>query len=176
MNKAVFLDRDGVINFDSKDYIKSPEEWRCIPGSLEAIRLLHQAGYKIGIATNQSGIARGLYNHATLEAIHHRLHVELEALGAQVDAIQYCPHLPIEKCACRKPKPQMLINLAEALDAALPETPFVGDRMSDISAALEAGARPILIRSPMTYHRETVLSIQVPTYDSLLDFVKDWLR
>src|SRR5215467_2526891 len=105
--RLVILDRDGVINRDSDQFIKSPEEWRPIPGSLEAIARLNHAGYRVVIATNQSGIGRGLFDMATLNAIHEKMHKALAAAGGRIDALFYCPHTADSQCECRKPKPAM---------------------------------------------------------------------
>lgn len=143
--KLVILDRDGVINYDSPCYIKSPDEWQAIPGSLEAIARLSKAGYKIAVATNQSGIARGLYNIKTLATIHARMCDEVSKVGGVIDKIVFCPHTPEARCPCRKPKPQLLLQIAEYFGCSLRQVPFIGDKMSDVEAAIQAGAKPILI-------------------------------
>jgi D-glycero-D-manno-heptose 1,7-bisphosphate phosphatase len=139
------LDRDGVINADSDEYIKSVAEWRALPGSLEAIARLSAAGFTIGVITNQSGIGRGLFNEATLAAIHAHMRRAVEAAGGRIDAIHYCPHLPGAGCDCRKPKPGLLHTAAAALGADLRNAPFIGDKLSDVAAARAVGARPILV-------------------------------
>jgi D-glycero-D-manno-heptose 1,7-bisphosphate phosphatase len=143
----IILDRDGVINYDSKEYIKSPDEWIPIPGSLEAIAQLNRLGYRVFIATNQSGVARGLYDIDTLDLIHEKLMHELAEVGGYVEEIFFCPHHPDENCACRKPKPGMLYKIAEKYPVNLQETFFIGDTHVDIQAAAVAGCKPILILS-----------------------------
>lgn len=141
----IILDRDGVINYESEHYIKSPEEWLPIPGSLEAIAKLNQHGYKVFIATNQSGIARGLYDIPTLDLIHEKLIQSLAVFGGSVADIVYCPHHPNDCCECRKPKPGLLqqIQRKHALD--LTTTIFIGDSCADIEAAQAVGCPPILV-------------------------------
>ena len=143
----LILDRDGVINQDSDQYIKSPEEWIPIPGSLEAIAELKHAGWQIAVATNQSGIARGLFSEETLAAMHQKLHDLLAQLGAQVDLIAYCPHAPDDQCGCRKPRPGLLQQIARRWDIELTGVPFIGDSRKDVEAARAVGCRPILVRT-----------------------------
>jgi D-glycero-D-manno-heptose 1,7-bisphosphate phosphatase len=145
--KLVILDRDGVINEDSDEYIKSPEEWIPIPGSLEAIARLHQAGYRLVIATNQSGIARGLFDFNTLARIHAKLLDAVRARGGQIEAIFFCPHGPADGCRCRKPLPGLFEEIAERLKINLRGVYAVGDSERDILAAESAGARPVLVRT-----------------------------
>ena len=127
--KLVILDRDGTINEDSDDYIKSPAEWVPIPGSLEAIARLNHAGWHTVIASNQSGLARGLFDMATLNAIHARMNRELAAFGGRIDAIFFCPHMPDDGCRCRKPKPGLLELIGERYGVELTETYMVGDSL-----------------------------------------------
>jgi D-glycero-D-manno-heptose 1,7-bisphosphate phosphatase len=145
--KLVILDRDGVINFDSPDYIKSPQEWRPIPGSLEALALFTQNGWRVVVATNQSGIARGLFDMATLNAIHAKMHKAVTQAGGRIDAVFYCPDLPDSGCSCRKPRPGMLLAIGERFNAPLERVPAVGDKLSDLQAARAAGAKPLLVLS-----------------------------
>jgi len=145
--KLLILDRDGVINHDSDAYIKSLEEWVPIPGSVEAIAQLSKAGWTVAVATNQSGIARGYYSLATLEAMHARLRTLVAELGGEVGHIVYCPHGPDEGCACRKPKPGMLLAIADHYHADLRGIWFVGDSKGDLEAALAVGAQPVLVRT-----------------------------
>ncbi len=145
--KLVILDRDGTINYDSDQYIKSPAEWRPIPGSLEAIGRLTQAGYRIVVATNQSGIARGLFDTATLIAIHDTLQRAAAQAGGRVDAFFFCPHAADSTCECRKPKPGMLLEVARRFNVALANTYVVGDTLRDVQAAAAAGAKPVLVLS-----------------------------
>ena len=143
--KLVILDRDGTINHDSDQYIKSPEEWRPIKGSLEAIGRLVQAGYRVVVATNQSGIARGLFDTKTLFAIHDLLQRSVAQAGGRVDAFFFCPHAADAGCACRKPQPGMLIEVARRFNVPLEDTYMVGDAQRDVEAAAAAGARPVLV-------------------------------
>jgi D-glycero-D-manno-heptose 1,7-bisphosphate phosphatase len=143
--KLVILDRDGTINHDSDHYIKSPAEWRPIEGSLEAIARLTQAGYRVVVATNQSGIARGLFDTATLIAIHDRLQRAAGLAGGRIDAFFFCPHAADSACACRKPKPGMLIEIARRFNVSLADVYMVGDAPRDVEAAAAAGARPVLV-------------------------------
>lgn len=143
----IILDRDGVINYDSDDYIKNPEEFVFIPGSLEAMVRLHRAGYRIAVATNQSGVARGYFDLATLQAIHDKLLNALAGQGAELAGIFYCPHGPQDECECRKPKPGLLQQIATVFELDLSGVPAVGDSLRDLQAARVVGARPILVRS-----------------------------
>lgn len=143
--KLIILDRDGVINYDSAVFIKSPAEWKPIPGSLEAIVRLNQAGYRVVIATNQSGIARGLFDMDTLNAIHQRMHLALSALGGRIDAIFYCPHAADSKCNCRKPNPGMFKRISTCFNVDLTGIPSVGDSLRDLEAAHAVGAQPFLV-------------------------------
>ena len=142
--KLVILDRDGVINFDSEQFIKSPAEWKPIPGSLEAIARLTQNGCKVVVATNQSGIGRGLFDMDTLNAIHVKMHRAVKAVGGRIDAIFYCPHSADSNCTCRKPKPGMFERIAGCFNVDLGNAYAVGDSLRDLQAAVTAGARPIL--------------------------------
>jgi len=143
--KLVVLDRDGVINVDSDQYIKSPEEWTPIPGSLEAIARLTQAGFRVVVATNQSGLARGLFDMATLNAMHNKMHKAVNQLGGRIDAVFFCAHAQDAGCACRKPQPGMLLEIAERYGIALADVPAIGDSLRDLQAASAAGARPMLV-------------------------------
>src|ERR1044071_9385547 len=160
--KLVILDRDGTINHDSEDFIKSPNEWLPIEGSLEAIARLAQAGYRIVVATNQSGIARGFFDTATLGALPHPLpraffdpaplvaiHDTLQRAamqaGGRIDAFFFCPHAADSACACRKPQPGMLLEVARRFNVSLKGTYMVGDAPRDVAAAAAAGAKPVLV-------------------------------
>jgi len=143
--KLVILDRDGVINFDSEQFIKSPEEWRPIPGSVEAIARLTQAGYRVVVATNQSGVGRGLFDMTTLAAIHDKMHRAVSQAGGRIDAVFYCPHGADSTCKCRKPSPGMLVDIGERFNTALDGVPTVGDSLRDLQAAMAVRARPILV-------------------------------
>lgn len=141
----IILDRDGVINHESNEYIKSPEEWLPIPGSLEAIACLNRAGYRILVATNQAGIAHGLYDLAMLERIHTKLHQTLKVMGGKIEEILICPHGPQDGCTCRKPNPGLLFKIKEKYPIDLHQTFFIGDSLRDIEAAERAGVKPILV-------------------------------
>ena len=143
--KLVILDRDGVINEDSDSYVKRPEEWRPIPGSLEAIARLNHAGYHVVLATNQSGVGRGLFEVSALNAIHDKMHRALAQIGGRVDAIFFCPHAQETNCECRKPKPGLLEEIAHRFNVDLKGIPSVGDALRDLQAAATVGARPILV-------------------------------
>ena len=143
--KLVILDRDGVINFDSDQYIKSPAEWRPIPGSIEAIARLHQGGWRIAVATNQSGIGRGLFDMATLNAINDKMMEMVFRQGGRVDALFFCPHTAAEACGCRKPKTGMFEEIAARFHTELKGVPVVGDSLKDLQAADAVGAQPLLV-------------------------------
>jgi len=143
----VILDRDGVINHDSDDYIKSPEEWEAIPGSLEAIARLNHAGQRILVVTNQSGIARKLFDVETLNRIHEKMLQQLGEVGGTIEAIFFCPHAPKDNCECRKPRPGLFQQVADRLRLPLDGVPAVGDSPRDLEAATAVGARPILVRT-----------------------------
>ena len=143
--KLVILDRDGVINHDSDQYIKSPEEWKPIPGSLTAIARLNQAGYRVVVATNQSGIGRGLFETDTMIAIHDKMFKALAQVGGHIDAIFFCPHTNDDNCECRKPKPGMFREIAARSNADRAGVPAIGDSLRDLQAAAAAGAQPVLV-------------------------------
>jgi len=143
--KLVILDRDGVINYDSHDFIKSPDEWRPIPGSLEAIARLNHAGFRVVVATNQSGVGRGLLDIGTLNAIHEKLHKALGQVGGRLDAIFYCPHTGDSHCECRKPRPGMLEEIGRRFNVDMAGVPCVGDSERDLLAAQTVGAQPMLV-------------------------------
>ncbi len=143
--KLVILDRDGTINHDSEQYIKSPAEWKPIKGSLEAIARLTQAGWRVVVATNQSGLDRGLFDMAALNAIHDTMHRAVHQAGGRIDAIFFCPHAGDSHCDCRKPKPGMLLEIARRMNVELDGVPMVGDSLRDLQAAAAAGAKPVLV-------------------------------
>jgi D-glycero-D-manno-heptose 1,7-bisphosphate phosphatase len=143
--KLIILDRDGTINQDSDQFIKSPEEFRPIKGSLEAIARLTHADYRIAVATNQSGIARGLFDTRTLFAIHDSLNRALAQVGGRIDAYFFCPHAADSACACRKPQPGMLVEIARRFNVAMADVTMVGDAKRDLEAAAAAGAKPVLV-------------------------------
>ena len=164
--KLLILDRDGVINQDSDAYIKSLDEWIPIPGSIEAIAQLSKAGWTVAVATNQSGIARGYYSLATLDAMHARLRALVAEQGGEVGLIVYCPHGPDEGCACRKPKPGMLHTIASHYAVDLAGVWFVGDSKGDLEAARTVDAQPVLVK---TGKGEQTLSKGVPEATLIFD-------
>jgi D-glycero-D-manno-heptose 1,7-bisphosphate phosphatase len=143
--KLVILDRDGVINYDSDEFIKHPDEWRPIPGSLDAIARLTQDGWRVVVATNQSGIGRGLFDMAALNAIHAKMHKAVNQAGGRIEAVFYCPDTAESQSPCRKPNPGMFFAVAERYNAALERVPAVGDSLRDLQAAAAVGAQPILV-------------------------------
>ena len=143
--KLAILDRDGVINVDSDQYIKSPSEWRPIPGSIEAIARLNQHGYRVAVATNQSGIGRGLFDMATLNAINDKMMEMVFRQGGRIDALFFCPHTAAEACGCRKPRTGMLEEIATRFHTELKGVPAIGDSLKDLQAAESVGAQPILV-------------------------------
>ena len=177
--KLIILDRDGVINQDSDAYIKSPDEWIPLPGSLEAIAKLNRAGYTVAVATNQSGLARGYFDLKTLSAMHRKMEALLSELGGQVDAVFYCPHGPKDGCDCRKPSPGMLHEIGERFQANLKKAFFIGDTISDMKAATAAGVKPVLVRTGKGEKTEPLLNennfSHVPVYNDLLSAVEDIL-
>ena len=143
--QLIILDRDGVINFDSDQFITNPEEWKPIPGSLEAIARLNQAGYRAVVATNQSGIGRGLFDMTMLNAIHEKMHKACALVGARIDAVFFCPHTAESHCNCRKPRTGMLEEVAARYNIGLAGVPAVGDSLRDLQSAATMGAQPFLV-------------------------------
>lgn len=143
--KLIVLDRDGVINYDSDEFIKSPDEWKPIPGSLEAIARLTQLGYHVVVATNQSGVGRGLFDMDTLNAIHEKMSKSVAQAGGRIDAVFFCPHTNGDNCECRKPKAGMLVDIANRFNTDPEGIPMVGDALRDLQAAASVGAQPILV-------------------------------
>jgi len=143
--KLIILDRDGVINIDSKDYVKHPDEWYPIEGSLEAIARLHQAGWKVVVASNQSGLARGYFDAATLHAMHQKCLSLLKPLGGSIDAFFVCPHGPDDGCRCRKPGTGLFDEIAKRFDTSLVGIPAVGDSLRDLQASAAVGCQPWLV-------------------------------
>lgn len=143
--KLIILDRDGVINFDSDQFIKSPDEWKPIPGSLEAIARLNQWGWRVVVASNQSGVGRGLFGMDTLNAINDKMVKSLAQVGGRLDAIFFCPHAADSTCECRKPKPGMLKQIGERFNVSLDGVPVVGDSLRDLQAGVAVGCKPYLV-------------------------------
>lgn len=146
--RLVILDRDGVINQDSEAYIKSPDEWIPLPGSLEAIAELNRAGFRVVVATNQSGVGRGLFDLDMLQRINDKMTEMLAAKGGHLDGIFFCPHHPDAHCDCRKPKPGLLRQISRHFGVNLAQVPVIGDSARDVEAAESVGARPILVNQP----------------------------
>lgn len=168
--KYVLLDRDGVINQDSGDFIKSADEWLPIKGSLEAIALLNQHGYQVVVITNQSGVGRGHYSDATLTEIHLKMIRMVEALGGKINHIYYCPHLPDADCKCRKPKPGMLEQFGKDAQVDLTDIYFIGDSLRDIEAGIAAGAKPLLVKTGNgTKTLAANPDLNIPIFENLYD-------
>ena len=165
--KFIILDRDGVINHDSADYIKTPEEWLPLDGSLEAIAALDRAGFKVAVITNQSGVGRGLLSEATLEQIHSKMLEAIGRAGGSIAGIYYCPHRPDEGCHCRKPATGMLMKLEKDLGFPLTGTPLIGDTAADMELAQRVGARPILVRTGYGAEASAELCASVEVYSDL---------
>jgi D-glycero-D-manno-heptose 1,7-bisphosphate phosphatase len=177
--KLVILDRDGTINADSDEFIKSPDEWTPLPGALEAISRLNHAGWHTVIASNQSGLGRGLFDVASLNAMHAKMHKMLSALGGRIDAVFYCPHSPDEGCQCRKPSPGLFEQIGERFGVDMKGVPVVGDGLRDLQAGAAVGCEPHLVLTgkgaefrgralPETYPPGTVV------HEDLAAFA-DWL-
>ena len=143
--KLVILDRDGTINVQSDDFIKSADEWMPLPGAMEAIAQLNHAGWHVVVVSNQSGLGRGLFDVAALNAMHTKLHKQLAVVGGRIDAIFYCPHSPEEKCNCRKPLPGLFEQIGERYGVDLKQVPTVGDNLRDLQAGVAAGCEPHLV-------------------------------
>jgi D-glycero-D-manno-heptose 1,7-bisphosphate phosphatase len=150
--KLIILDRDGTINRDSDDFVKSPEEWLPLPGSLEAIARLNHGGWRVVIASNQSGLGRGLFDVAALNAIHAKMHKLLAAFGGRVDAVFFCPHSPEESCNCRKPLPGLFEQIGARFGVQLLGVPTVGDSLRDLQAGAAVGCEPHLVLTGKSAH------------------------
>lgn len=176
--RLVILDRDGVINEDSDSYIKSPEEWVPLPGSLEAIARLNHAGAVVTVATNQSGIGRGLFSIDELNRIHAKFRDALARVGGHVDGIFFCPHTPEAQCECRKPAPGLLRAISLRFATNLRGIPVIGDSPRDIEAARAANANPVLVLSGKArYTQQNSPELDdVPCFDDLADAVEHLLR
>jgi len=145
--RLVVLDRDGVINRESRDFIRTPAEWLPLPGSIRAIADLTAAGFAVVVATNQSGVGRGLFTAATLAAIHARMTSTIEAAGGRLAGIFFCPHRPEDNCDCRKPRPGLMTQVEERFGTSLRGQPVIGDSYRDLEAAWSVGARAMLVRT-----------------------------
>ncbi|NCA69412.1 MAG: D-glycero-beta-D-manno-heptose 1,7-bisphosphate 7-phosphatase [Sphingobacteriia bacterium] len=177
--QVVILDRDGVINKDSEHFIKTLAEWEPLPGSLDAIARLCHGGYRVAVATNQSGLARGFLTPSDLDAMHAKLRSMLAQLGGRIEMIVYCPHGPDDGCLCRKPKPGMLLEIADRLATDLAGVPFIGDSLGDIMAARGAGAQPWLVltgKGQLTIASGSPELVGVPVHRDLAAVADDLLR
>jgi D-glycero-D-manno-heptose 1,7-bisphosphate phosphatase len=167
--RLVILDRDGVVNEESAEYIKSVAEWRPIKGSLEAIAALTRAGFRVAVVTNQSGVGRRLFDEATLAAIHEHMRACVRAAGGQLAGVYYCPHLPDAGCDCRKPRPGLFRALEQDLGVSVRGVPYVGDKVTDVDAAAAVGARPMLVRTGNGTALEAAAAARgVPVFHDLL--------
>ncbi|MGB5490377.1 MAG: D-glycero-beta-D-manno-heptose 1,7-bisphosphate 7-phosphatase [Woeseiaceae bacterium] len=168
--RLVILDRDGVINRESSAFVKSPAEWLPLPGSIEAIAALSRAGFTVAVASNQSGLARGLFDRSALRAMHRKLRRLVESAGGRVDRIEVCPHGPDDDCSCRKPKPGLIYRLARHFEVDPADTTVIGDSLRDLQSAASAGARPILVRTGNGRETERALGdalAATPVFDNL---------
>lgn len=175
----VVLDRDGVLNRDSRDFVKSPDEWVPLPGSIEAAARLSRSGFTVAVATNQSGLARGYFDRRTLSAMHRKLRRLVERAGGRVDRIVVCPHGPDEGCRCRKPNPGLLERLGRHYRVPLDDVPVVGDSLRDLEAAAAVGARPILVRTGNGQRTEAALPPELSdteVFDDLGEVVDALIR
>jgi D-glycero-D-manno-heptose 1,7-bisphosphate phosphatase len=182
MDRAVFVDRDGTINVE-KEFLYLPEEFQFIPGAPEALRLLNEAGFRVIVVTNQSGIARGYYDEAAVERLHRHMDGELSRFGARVDAYYFCPHHPeygigeyLRECDCRKPMDGMLRRGAAELAVNLKGSFMIGDRLADMEAGLKAGCRAIMVRTGYGNSESSALPPEIPVYSDLLSAVKAILK
>ena len=177
MIKLIVLDRDGVINEDLDQPVASVNDWSPIPGSLEAIARLYQNGWSVAVATNQSGIGRGLMTLANLHEVHQRLHEQVNQVGGKIDVIAFCPHTDSDDCACRKPAPGMLYTISERLGADLSNVVMVGDSLRDAQTAMAAAAKPIIVRTgkgQKTLDSHKGLE-HIPAFDDLASYVDNLL-
>lgn len=176
--KLVILDRDGVINVDREDeYVSSAEQWEPLPGSLEAIARLNRSGFRVVVASNQSGLARGYFDVEDLNGIHEKMHRLVAEAGGHIDAVFFCPHGPRQRCDCRKPKPGLIEQIGERYRVNLANVPLVGDKKSDLEAARAAGAVPILVRTG--YGESTLKKLGrfdgLTIYSDLAAFADAWI-
>jgi D-glycero-D-manno-heptose 1,7-bisphosphate phosphatase len=169
----IILDRDGVINLDSDDYVKSADEWIPIQSSIDAIALLHQAGHRVFVATNQSGVGRGYFSLDALTAMHEKMLGLVNAAAGQITDIAFCPHSPDNACGCRKPKPGLLTCLSDKNDIQLDQTIVIGDSLRDLQAAIDVDATPLLVltgKGKKTQQQHPDLNVL--TFENLYDAVQ----
>ncbi len=169
--RLVILDRDGTLNFDSDDYIRSADEWIPLPGALEAVAQLSRAGYAVAVATNQSGLARGYFTREDLDAMHARMGELTAAAGGRIDAIEICPHGPDEDCDCRKPRPGLALRLLARFDATPEKSWMIGDSLRDIEAARRAGVRPVLVLTGKLRSGDDAQAPAFATLQAAVDFI-----
>ncbi len=174
-SNIVILDRDGVINEDSTEHVRSTEDWKPIDGSIEAIALLKQKHLRVFVATNQSGIARGLFDENQLEAIHNRMREVVETAGGAIEGIVYCPHDESDKCDCRKPRPGLLRQIEHLTGESIKGCPFVGDSLRDIEAARAGGCEPILVMTGNGAKTQEAVSDSVRIFKNLSEFAQNLL-
>ena len=178
--KLIILDRDGVINHDSDQFIKSPEEWQPIDGSLDAIAFLTQAGYTLAVATNQSGIARGYFNVQTLNEMHAKMHKLVRQAGGEISGVWFCPHTADSNCDCRKPKAGMILDILDRFQDQAADTYLIGASLRDLQAIANVGGKPILVRTGKGMKTLAKDSEHLPRgtqiFDSLLDFAVHLVR
>lgn len=167
--KLVILDRDGVLNQDSDAYIKSVDEWIAIPGSAEAVGKLCKAGYTVAVATNQSGLARGYFTQTDLNAMHNKMTTLATKQGGQFAHIAYCPHGPDDHCDCRKPLPGLIHQIETALDVSAEGAWMVGDSIRDLEAGVQAGCKPVLVRTGKGEKSERKLTSEGSEYKEIED-------
>lgn len=174
--KLIILDRDGVINHDRDDFVKSPEEWQPITGSLDAIALLSQAGYTLAVASNQSGIARKYFTVQTLNEMHSKMHKLVQQAGGEISGIWYCPHSAEHKCNCRKPKSGMIIDILQRFNAEAEETWLVGDSLRDLQAIAHVGGKSALVKTgkglKTLENEENKLPEHTLVFDDLMAFAQ----
>ncbi|MGA2150846.1 MAG: D-glycero-beta-D-manno-heptose 1,7-bisphosphate 7-phosphatase [Geobacteraceae bacterium] len=176
--RAVFLDRDGTINVE-REFLHRPAEFEFIPGAPQAIRLLNDAGFLVIVVTNQSGVARGYYDESAIIRLHRHLDAELASIGAAIDGYYFCPHHPAystgshgKSCGCRKPQAGMLLKAANDFSLDLASSYLIGDKLADVEAGLNAGCRPILVRTGYGAAESAKLPADIPVYDDLLTAVR----
>lgn len=175
--KVAILDRDGVINLDSDDYIKSPDEWVPIESSIKAIKLLKEKNFKVYIATNQSGVGRGLYTKEILNNIHNKFFNILDEYSTCIDGLVYCPHTPLDDCSCRKPKPGLFYQIRDKYNVNLESAFSVGDSLRDLEAAKSSGIDKLyLVRTgkgirEIAKHQNKIEDLKIEVFDDLLDVI-----
>jgi len=170
--RLVILDRDGVINEDRDDYVKSVDEWIAIPGSIEAIAKLTKTGYTVVVATNQSGLSRGLFDLDELEAMNDKLCRSVESLGGEIAGVFYCPHHPDDNCECRKPRTGLLDAIEDTLGLSVTGAPFIGDSLRDLQAAESKKCLPVLVKTgkgERTLGQPMKINSQIKIFDNLAD-------